>query len=142
MPVLPQSVPPALQQATTDPRLRRRLLDPHRQVSCGVPVPFSWVLVHKVLLYAPRVYFPVLCKFWKLYGGVNGDLLQEDLRHIHTQSPCPCGRALLTRTSTGDAQTQFCLGLYEVPGSWHTQGLFEPSERPLHCISFLFFHDL
>ena len=87
-------------------------------------------------------YFPVLCKFWKVYGGVNGDLLQEDLRHIHTQSPCPCGRALATRTSTGDAQTQFCLRLYEVLGSWHTQGLFEPSERPLHCISFLFFPDL
>ena len=23
----------------------------------------------------PKVYFPVLCKFWQLYGGVNGDLL-------------------------------------------------------------------
>ena len=25
--------------------------------------------------YPPRVYFPVLSKFWQLYGGVNGDLL-------------------------------------------------------------------
>ena len=24
---------------------------------------------------------PVLCKFWQLYGGVNGDLLQEGLCH-------------------------------------------------------------
>ena len=24
---------------------------------------------------------PVLCKFWWLYGGVNGDLLQEGLCH-------------------------------------------------------------
>ena len=24
---------------------------------------------------------PVLCKFWRLYGGVNGDLLQEGLCH-------------------------------------------------------------
>ena len=36
----------------------------------------------------PRIYFPVLCKFWQLYSGVNGDLLQEDLLYTHTQSPC------------------------------------------------------
>ena len=73
-----------------NPRLHRRLPDTHRQVSCGVTVPFSWVLVHKVLLCPPRVYFPVLCKFWQLYGGVNGDLLQEGLCHTQvccTQSP-------------------------------------------------------
>ena len=59
--------------------------------------------------------FPVLCKFWWLYGGVNGDHLQEGLCHTRvccTQSPCPCSRPLLTRTSTGDTQTQFCLSLY------------------------------
>ena len=97
-------------------------------VSCGVTVPFSWVLVHKVLLCPPRVYFPVLCKFWQVYGGVNGDLLQADLRQTHTQSPCPCGRPLPTHTSTGDAQTQFCLSLCGVPGSWCSESLFEPSE--------------
>ena len=129
MHVLLQSVPPTLQQAITDPRLRRRLPDTHRQVSCGVTVPFSWVLVHKVLLCPPRVYFPVLCKFCQLYGGVNGDLLQEDFCHTHTQSPCPCSRPLPTRTSTRDAQTQFCLCLCVVPGSWCAQGLFEPSEH-------------
>ena len=84
----------------------------------------------------PRVYFPVLCKFWQLYDGVTGDLLQEGLCHTQvccTQSPCPCGSPLLTRTSTGDAQTQFCLSLCEdlceVPGSWCTQSLYEPSEH-------------
>ena len=42
-------------------------------VSYGVTAPFSWVLVHtKFCLCRPRVYFPVLCKFWQLYGGVNG----------------------------------------------------------------------
>ena len=47
-----------------------------RSVSCGVTAFFSWVLVHtKFCLCRPRVYFPVLCKFWQLYGGVNGDLL-------------------------------------------------------------------
>ena len=75
---------------------------------------------------------PVLCKFWQLYGGVNGDLLQEGLCHTQvscTQSPCPCGRPLLAWTSTGDTQTQFCLSLCGVSGSWCAQGLFEPSEH-------------
>ena len=74
---------------------------------------------------------PVLCKFWWLYGGVNGDLLQEGLCHTHvcgTQSPCPCGSLLLTCTSTGDTQTQFWLGLCGVFGAWCTQGFFESSK--------------
>ena len=54
-------------------------------VSCGVIAPLSWVLVHtRFCLCPPRVYFPFLCKFWWLYGGVNGDLLQEVLCHTHT----------------------------------------------------------
>ena len=100
-------------------------------VSCGVTAPFPWVLVHKVLLCPPRVYFPILCKFWQLYGKVNGDLLQEGLCHnpvCCTQSLCPCGSMLLTCTSTGDAQTPFCLSLCGVLGAWCTQNLFEPSE--------------
>ena len=120
---------PALQQATANPRLCQRRPDTHRRVSCGVTVPSSWVLVHKALLCPPRVCFPDPCEFWRLYAGVNADLLQEDLRHTHTQSPCPCGRPLPTRTSTGDAQTQFWLSLCGVPGSWCAQGLFEPSEH-------------
>ena len=55
---------------------------------------------------------PVLCKFWQLHGGVNGDLLQEGLCHTQvrcTQSPCPCSSPLLTRTSAGDTQTQLWL---------------------------------
>ena len=128
MHVLLQSLPPTLQQATSNPRLHQRLLDTHRQVSCGVTVPFSWVLVHEVLLCPPRVCFRVLCKFWQLYGGVNGDLLQEDLCNTHTQSPCPCGRPLPTHTSAGDTQAQFCLTFCGVPGFWCAQGLFEPSE--------------
>ena len=56
-------------------------------VSCGVTAPFSWVLVHKVLMLPPRVYFPVLCKFWQLYGGVIGDLLQEGLCQPKSAAP-------------------------------------------------------
>ena len=75
---------------------------------------------------------PVLCKCWRFYGGVNGDLLQEGLCHTQvrcTQSPCPCCSPLLIHTSTGDTQTQFCLSLCGVSGSWCTQGLFEPSQH-------------
>ena len=74
---------------------------------------------------------PVLCKLWKLYGGVNSDLLQEGLCNTQvygTQSPCPCSSPLLTCNSTGDTQTQFCLSLCGVSGSWCIQGLFEPSK--------------
>ena len=130
-------VPPALQQLATDPCLHWRLLDIPGQVWVsllwGVTAPFSWVLAHtSFCLCPPRFYFPVLCKCWQLYGGVNGDLLQEGFCHTQvccTQSSCPCSRPLLTRTSAGDTQTQFCLNLRGVPGSWCTQGLFEPSER-------------
>ena len=90
--------------------------------------PGSWCT--RFCLCSPRVYFPVLCKFWQLYGRVNGNLLQEGLCHIQvccTRSPCPCGSPLLTCTSTGNAHTQFCLSLCGVPGSWCAQGLFEPS---------------
>ena len=50
--------------------------------------PGSWCT--RSCLCPPRVYFPVLCKFWQLCGGVNGDL-QEGLCHARvccTQSPC------------------------------------------------------
>ena len=76
-------------------------------VSCGVTAPFSWVLVHtRFCLCPPRDCFP--SKFWWLYGGVNGDFLQEGLCHTQvscTQSPCPCNRSLLTFTPAGDTQT-------------------------------------
>ena len=40
--------------------------------------------------------------------------------------PCPCGRPLLTRTSTGDTQTQFWLSLCEVSESWCAQVCLSP----------------
>ena len=69
--------------------------------------PGSWCLQGFVCALQESI-SPVLCKFWQLYGGVNGDLLQEGLYHTHvccTQSPCFCGRPLLTHTSTGVTQT-------------------------------------
>ena len=62
-------------------------------VSCGVTAPFSWVLVKTqgFVCALQESVSPVLCKFWQLYGGVNGDLLQEGLFHTQvccTQSHC------------------------------------------------------
>ena len=90
--------------------------------------PGSWCTQGSVCALQESV-SPVLCKFWQLYGGASGNLLQEGLCHTQvccTQGPCPCGSPLLTYTSTGDIQTQFLLSLC---GSWCTQGLFEPSEN-------------
>ena len=67
----------------------------------------------------------VLCKFWQLYGGVNGDLLQEGLCHTQvccTQSPCLCGKPLLTHTSVGDIQTLIGRWLSLCGVTWCTQG--------------------
>ena len=102
-----------LQQATTDLCLHWRLLDTHGQIWVSLlGSRCSFLLgpgVHKVFVCAlQESVSPVLCKFWWLYGGVNGDLLQESLCHTQvccTQSPCPCSRPLLTHTSRGDTQT-------------------------------------
>ena len=53
----------------------------------------SWASLHQSLVCAlQESVSPVLCKFWRLYTGVNGDLLQQGLCHSQvycTQSPCP-----------------------------------------------------
>ena len=55
---------PTLQQATADPHLHQRswtLSGKSGSVSCGVPAPFSWVLVQtKLCLCPPRVCFSSL----------------------------------------------------------------------------------
>ena len=115
MHALLHSVPLTLQQATADPRLCQRLLDTHGQVwvslLCGH---CSFLLgsgAHKVLFVPFKSLFPkslprVLCKFCQLFGGVNGDLLQEGLCHTQvysTQRPSPNSSPLLTYTSSGDS---------------------------------------
>ena len=94
MQALLHSVSPTLQQASADPCLCQRLLDTHGQVW----VSLSWG--HRSFLLGPGApgsvcalpesVSRVLCKFWRLYGGVKGDLLQEGLCHTQvccTQSP-------------------------------------------------------
>ena len=136
MHTLLHTVSPTLQQATTNPHLHQGLLDTHGQV---------WVSLlwgHCSLFLGPGAQGSVCSlqecflspvMFWRLYGKVNGDLLQEALCHTQvccTQSPCPCSSPLLTCTSTGDTQTQFYLSLWGgVSGSWCAQGMFEPSEH-------------
>ena len=116
--VLLHSVSPALQQATTDPRLCQRLLDTHGHVWVSfLRGHCSFLLgpgVHKILFVPSKNLFPQSCvSSGSSMGGVIGSLLLE-FCHIQvccTQSPCPCSRPLLTHTSSGDTQTQFWLGL-------------------------------
>ena len=87
-------------------------------VSCGVTAPLSWVLVHMRFCLCPsRIYFPVLCKFWQLYGEVNGNLLQEGLCHTQvfcTQSPWQfTSDPYLHRRHSNTVLSQFLWGPWE-----------------------------
>ena len=123
---------PALQQATANPHLCWRLLKTLVQSLVGSLLlsTGSWYKQGFVCAVQESV-SSVLCMFWQLCGGVNGDLFQEGLFHLPVycpQSPCPCISPLLIHTSPRDTQTQFCLSLCGFSGSWFSQGLFEPSE--------------
>ena len=77
----------------------------HSQASLGQSLvgslllsPGSWCTQGSVWALQESI-FQALCKVWQLFGGVNGDLLQEDLLCTQvccTQSPCPCGSPLLS----------------------------------------------
>ena len=134
---LPHSVSWILQQATTDPQLCQRLLDTWGQVWVSLLRGHCFFLLgpclHKVLSVPSKSLFPQSCvSSGSSMGGVNGDLLQEGLCHTQvccTQSPCPCGRPLLTCTSTGDAQTlEGRSGSVSVEYPGVHKVLFEPSK--------------
>ena len=93
------------------PTLPLGLLDTHRQVwvsllwaHCSFSSVF-WYTQSFVCALQESV-SPVLYKFWWLYGGEWQPPLRGLMPHqvYYTQSPCPCGRPLLTRTSAVDAQ--------------------------------------
>ena len=123
MHILLHSLPPTLQQATTNPRVHWRLLDTPGQVWGSLLWGHCSFLLgpreHKVLFVPPRVYFPVLYRFWQLCGGVNGDLLQEGLGHT-LMHPEP----LALRQATAAPYRRYrlphtvCLSLCGAPGSW------------------------
>ena len=95
----PCSRPPLTQASAGD---SWTLVGKSGSASCGLTAPFSCILAHtRLCLYPPQSVSPVLCKFWWLYGVLNGDLLQDGLCHAPvycTQSPCPCSSPLLTHT--------------------------------------------
>ena len=137
MPTLLHPMPPTLQQATVGPRLHKRLLDTHGQVWVSLLWGHCSFLLglgaHKVLSVPSKSLFPQSCVS---SGGSMVGLMaissKKGLCRTYTcctQSPCPCSSPLLTHTSAGDAQTQFCLSLYGGSGSWCAQSLFEPSEH-------------
>ena len=73
----------------------------HSQASLGQSFLGSWLLspgfwwAQGFVCALQESVSAVPCKFWWLYGGVNGNLLQEGLCHTQvccTQSPCPCHR--------------------------------------------------
>ena len=112
LPGLLLPVPLSPQRATANPRLHWRLLDIYWQVWVNL----LWGHCSFLLDLGAQGFVcalqesvsPVLCKFWLLYGGVNGNLLQVGLCHTQahcTQSPWPCSSPRLTHTSTGDTQT-------------------------------------
>ena len=123
----------------TNPCLLWRLLDAHQQVWVCLSLvgslllsPWSWCTEGFVCALQESV-SPVLCKFWQLYGKVNGNLLHEGLCHIQVccpQNPWPCGRPLLTHTSSGDTQTlRGRSGSVSVESPGVHDVLFEPSEH-------------
>ena len=117
---------------TTNPCLCQRLLDTHRQVWVSLLWGHSSFFlgpgVHKILFVPSKSLFPPSCVG---YGSSIVGLMALSSKGAYaipksaapshtqiccTQSPCPRGSPLLTRTSTGDAQTQFCLSLFGLPG--------------------------
>ena len=74
MHALIHSVPPTLQQATADPCLHWRLQYTHRHVWVSLLWGDGSFLLgpgaHNVLFVLSKGLFPVLCKFWWLYGGL------------------------------------------------------------------------
>ena len=119
-----------------NPHLRERLLDAYGQFWVSLLWGHCFFLlapgVHKILFVPSKSLFTQSSVSSGGFGGVNGNLLQEVLCYARvycTQSPCPCSSPLLTDTSTVDIQTQLCLSLCGISGSWCAQGLFEPSEH-------------
>ena len=80
---------------------------PDPRVGKSVVCPRSFSTVQELLWYSCS---PV-CRSssWWVYGGANGDLLQDDLCHTSqvygSQSSSPCDKSLLTCASAGDTQT-------------------------------------
>ena len=117
----PRSPP---KQATTNPHVCWTLLGESESVSCGVTAPFSWVLMHKVLFVPSKSLFPQSCvssgsMVW--FMATSSKRAYAISRTLHPES-LPCGRPLLSHTSSGDTQTQLSSLGSQGPGA-HKVGL-------------------
>ena len=129
------SVPPTLQQATTDPRLCWRLLDTHGQVwvshlwsHCSF---FLGPGAHKVLFVPSKSLFPQSCVS---SGSSMVGLMATSSKRAYAIPSLLHPEPLTLQQFTADLylckrHSQFCLSLCGVSGSWCTQGMFEPSEH-------------
>ena len=86
----------------TSARYSWTLTGKSRSVSCGVTAPGSWCA--QVLFVPSKSFSSVLCKFWQLYGGVNGNLLQVgnskiSIKILHSGEPESCGKPRVTSFS-------------------------------------------
>ena len=88
--------------------------------------------VYKVLFVSSKSLFLQSCVS---SGGFMVGLMATSSKRVYAiprstepRAPAPASSPLLMCTSTGDTQTQFCLSLCWVSGSWCAQDLFEPSE--------------
>ena len=131
MQALLHSVPPTLQQATTDPPLCQRLLDTHGQVWVSLLWGHCSFLLgpgaHKVLFVSSKSLFP---QSYVSSGSSIVGLMATTSKRVYAISTPRAPVSVADHcqpvcTSTGG--TQFCLSFCGVPGSWCAQYLFEPS---------------
>ena len=131
MHALLHSVPPTLQQATADPHRHWRLLDTHGQVW----VSLLWGLCSFLLDPGAQGFVcalqgsvsPVLCKLWRLYGGLMVTSSKRACAIPGSAAPRASAPAEVHCWPGSPQETpRHCSG--SVSGSWCAQGLFEPSE--------------
>ena len=146
---------PTLQQATANPRLHQRLLDTYGQVWVSLLWGHCSLLLgpgmHEVLFVPSKSLFTLSCV--SSGGSMVGLMVafsKEGLCNTQvycTQSPCPCDRPLLIRSSAGDTETHlwvlaytryvwalwvFLVGMeFDSKGDF-TYHLAEASPLPLH----------
>ena len=136
MQALLHSVPPTLQQATTDPHLHQRLLGTHGQIWVSLLWDHcSFLLgpgVYKVLFVPSKCLFPQSCVS---SGGSMVRLMATSSERAYAIPRSTAPRApALAEVHCWCVLPQETLkhssgGLCGVSGSWCTQGLFEPSEH-------------
>ena len=131
MQALLQSVTPTLQQATTNPSLRRRLMDTHGQVWVSLLWAHCSLFIgpgaHKVLIVPSKSLFTQSCVS---SGGSKVGLMATSSERAYVTPRSAAPRAPALRQAPADlylhrrnsnTQRQVWLSLCGVPGSWCAQ---------------------